>query len=389
MPSQWMDSSEICVGLAIKNRINPNVINVLDVYPPYNEIITMIRNEKTIDDITISCGIGAVTACLSAVDRVNGDIDPLKWLSVLEKSASRERVSIDLERISKDIKDGKDVDAGRIMKAAGMLETGMRELTPLSEIEPQKFKFVKTGYEPIDKHVGGLPDSCVTIIGASPGVGKSSLALSILSKMVGEHKKKKAAFFSLEMTMNQIARRYLELDPKMTKEQKSRILLGDSSYTVHEIYAIASKVASQENLCVIGIDYADMLVEGEQSEALMGVIYRNLSMLAKKTGVPVLLISQLNRQVYIGGIPRVNHLRYSSMAEATARLILLPYNPTAIWSDSGGKESQLVSVEGRGYIIVGKSNFGFKEGGPGAISVEWDGASGWGDKSFGYTRINH
>ena len=70
-----------------------------------------------------------------------------------------------------------------------------------------------------------------------------------------------------------------------------------------------------------------MLVEGEQSEAVMGVIYRSLAMLAKTTGVPVILICQLNRTQYTGGIPKINHIRYSGMAEMMSSLILLLYNP--------------------------------------------------------------
>ena len=53
------------------------------------------------------------------------------------------------------------------------------------------------------------------------------------------------------------------------------------------------------------------------------------------------------------------------------------------------KEDQPLPIqEGRAYILVGKSNFGYKKGGPGAICVDFDGETGWGDTAHGdYIRL--
>jgi replicative DNA helicase len=120
----------------------------------------------------------------------------------------------------------------------------------------------------------------------------------------------------------------------------------------------------------------------------MGLIYRTLSMLAKKTGIPVVLISQLNRATYTGGVPKVNHLRYSGMAEAMSALILLIYNPSNIYAGFT-PTTELATVLGYGYLIVGKSRFGFKHGGPGAIQIGWskEDASGWADEDNGWFNL--
>jgi len=64
-------------------------------------------------------------------------------------------------------------------------------------------------------------------------------------------------------------------------------------------------------------------------------------------------------------------------------LILLIYNPNNVFADFRSDDT-LVAQDGIGYIIVGKSRFGFKKGAPGAIQVSWDGLAGWGEESLGY-----
>ena len=81
-------------------------------------------------------------------------------------------------------------------------------------------------------------------------------------------------------------------------------------------------------------------------------------------------------------------LRYTGMAEALAALVLFLHNPTQIFIESS---DALPLIDGRGYIIVAKSRFGYKDGrhsGVGAIQLAWDGATGWGDKEYGWYPLN-
>jgi replicative DNA helicase len=386
MGMKWQDASEIVCGFILKKKLDPNAVNPNDLYPPYNEIIPMCRDGKDLPDIVTAVGFSAPNAAIQACEAVNGDVSPLGWIKVLEQVSSKATAGNVLERVAKDLKDGKEVDIGQALQAMGMMDLGYREMTPMSEVTEETNTWMLTGFKPIDKHLGGFPKSCLTIIAASPGVGKTSLMLKIISSMVHKHTKQVAAVFTLEMTMGQLTARMKDMDKTLTKEEKDRILLSESTYNVQEVYAQASRLAATNKLCCIAIDFADQLVDGEQSEAIMGVIYRTLSVLAKKTGVPVILISQLNRSTYTGGTPRINHIRYSGMAEAMAALIILVYNPNNIIADYKADE-QLPAIEGQGYLIVGKSRFGFKEGGPGAIVVDWDGLMGWGSESHGYRNV--
>ncbi len=390
MSQAWQNNSEIVCGYVLKDKLSADAVNPLDVYPPYQHIITMKRNGDELPDI-VAKDFNAVDACLHAVERVNGTLkNPLDYLRILQKSANNARASVDLESVQKRLNRGDDVKSSEIMAVANKMDTGYTRWIPLSEVKPQKAKFVKTGYDPIDDNVGGLPYACVTILGGTPGLGKTSLALKIINNMImlSGNEKKKAAVLSLEMTIGQIHQRLNELSDLKDKD-KARILTN-RVFNIHEICAAVTQLAAVENLCVVMIDFADLIVEGEQSEAAMGVIYRSLELLATKIEIPILLICQLNRETYKGGLPRIYHIRYSGLAEATARLILLVYNPMGVLIGFDKDDKQPLPIQdGRAYILVGKSNFGYKKDGPGAISVDFDGETGWGDKTHGqYIRLS-
>lgn len=383
----WQDATEITIGFVLHKKLSADLINPDDCYPPYQEVIPLMRDGLDIPDVVARVGYSSVHQAMEAAEHVNGEMKPIEWVKVLTQSASVAQAANKLEDVVKNMRAGKDYDIGLALKAVSMMDEGQRDLTPMSEVTPEENSWILTGWEAIDKYIGGIIKAGLITVGASPGVGKTTMVLKLATSLVKRYKKKKVAIFTLEMTVEQITQRALELS-KITKDEKERILLGGSSFSVHEIYASASRVAAQEDLALIAVDFADLLIEGEASEAVMGNIYKTLALLAKKTGVPVLLISQLNRATYSGGTPKVNHLRYSGMAEAMSALILLIYNPNNILVDNGGGKSELETIEGRGYLIEGKSRFGFKQGGPGAVMIEWDGGGGWGDKGLGWFKIN-
>ena len=385
--TKWLDYSEIVTGLVLKNRLDPNSVNPEDLYGDYANIIPILRNGGALEDVIDKCGLSEVRAAQHAVDSINGELKPLAWLKLLEQSASKYKHGMEIGRIAQKLQDGDDVELGKLLQLTSQIDLGYRGMTPLSEVEPMKNPWIKTGYEPIDSNIGGIPKAGLVLIAASPGIGKTTLGLKIGLSMVRKYKKKKVAIYTLEMLMSQLVQRYLGMDESVTLEERARILASETSYSVNEIYALASQTAATEDLACIIIDFADLMVSGEQTESVMGAIYRALSVLAKQTGVPVILICQLNRSTYTGGLPKINHIRYSGMAEAMASLILLLYNPNAIMADFKS-ENTLIAEEGIGYILVGKSRFGFKMGVPGAIKVPWDGLAGWGDTSQGYFNVN-
>ena len=213
--------------------------------------------------------------------------------------------------------------------------------------------------------------------------GKSSLMAKIVANSAAHGKI--CLVYTLEMTTGQIARRILQVAMKpLTKEQKHNVIISDRIMKVDEVYSDAMRLCTTDNVYSIFIDFSDMLVEGAEDEQSMAIVYRRCAALAKEnsTGAPVFLLAQLNRN-YTGGVPKVNLLRYSGMAEAVASLIFLIYNPNQIYSTSV-KDNSLPAIPGTGYIVVGKSRYGYREGGPGAIRVDFDGKLAWGNESLGW-----
>jgi len=294
---------------------------------------------------------------------------------------------------------GLPIDPGKLIQFVSELDLGHRALTPLDQVEPEAGQWIKTGYAPIDDYVGGIPKAGLIALAGGTGIGKTTLALklaiSMIRKYKGHRKSKnqpeaeapgKVAIFSLEMLLSQIMARLLDVDESLTKEERSRILASESAYTVGEIYAMAARAAANENLKTIIIDFADMLIEGEQSEAAMGIIYRTLAVLAKTTGVPVILVCQFSRKQDATGIPKITWIRYSAMAEMMSALVLMLYNPSVTITDVNAN-AVLPFYPDKGYIIVGKSRFGFKMKKPGAVQVDFDGKTGWGDIPYHYFDI--
>lgn len=398
----WLDRTEIVTGLVLNGHIDANIVNADDFYPPYNDIIGTLKKGGTQEDVVIKHGfsyIQTANMASAAVTPEEAQNKPIDWLNLLEQAASFYRYGQELAGMADKLMMGQPVDPGKILQFVSELDLGHRALTPLDQVEPEEGQWITTGYSPVDDFIGGVPKAGLTILAGGTGIGKTTLALklvlSLVRKYPGRRKSKKneaeapgkVAIFSLEMLLSQIMARFLNLDKSITKEERARILASESAYTVGEIYAVAARTAANENLKAIIIDFADMLVEGEQSEAVMGVIYRSLAVLAKTTGVPVILIAQLNRTQYTSGIPRINHIRYSGMAEMMSALVLLLYNPSATVADAQAN-SILPFLPDKGYIIVGKSRFGFKMGKPGAVQVDFAGETGWGDFGYSYFDVH-
>lgn len=378
-----LDSSELVFGLILSGKINAEHVNPSIFADPYGEAVKLFKNGADVSDLYDKVGLAPVKAALEAGQIVDST-NPYDLLELLEKAHARETLANTLDREVNKLRRGDDADILKIESAIERSVNMEGRYTPLSQIEPMEGVWVKTGYQPIDEYIGGIPDSNLTIIAAPPGVGKTSL----LAKTAIAFAKtdRKVLFYTLEMTGGQIAKRVIDIEnDAKDAPYKDNIIISDEILDVDEICADASKMAALENYGMIGIDFADLMLTEKEEEGNVAQMYRSMARLAKKSGTPVVLLSQLNRQyAEQGGIPRINNIRWSGLAEAMAALILLIYNPNQIFGTPPSKNQSLVAHPGRAYIIVGKSRFGYKQGGVGAIDLEWNGQYAWGNEALGW-----
>lgn len=330
----------------------------------------MRRRNLTDDQIISLVGIQSWEAAQAASLTVRGK-SLTHWMTVLSQAATRNRSADRLRKMVATLDRGQDINSAELYDVIGRLETGNRQLVPLDEIVPAQVLPVRCGYQPLDYHLGGLPELGLVVVGGGPGTGKTRLATTLGASFARAGKT--FDFFSLEMTSQQIAYRFAE-EASLSKAQKKRIRICDEILSPWEISTVAARAGKTDCIC---IDFAELLVESEMSEQVMGVVYRTLAMTAKRLKVPVILLSQLNRDGYNGGIPKLNNLRYSGAAEIYSTAVFLVYNPTAVWV-SPDQSGLLPVVENSAYLIAAKSRFGYgRHKSPGAILCDWTPEGGW------------
>ena len=245
---------------------------------------------------------------------------------------------------------------------------------------------VATGFTDLDKMTSGLHPGEMIVIAARPSMGKTSLAMNI-AEHVAIEQKLPVGVFSLEMTSDSLVLRMLcsrsrvnlrnvrdgflaERDfPKLTgaagKLANAPLFIDDSSgLSVLQLRAKARRMAQQYGIKLFVIDYLQLLhstsrrAENRQQE--IADISNGVKALAKELSVPVIVLSQLNRELERENNrkPRMSDLRESGAIEQDADLIGLLYKPSSgddeEGSAGGGEEQDAVAVN----LLIAKQRNG-------------------------------
>ncbi len=378
--------SQVVIGLCILEKMDPQAISEGKLWGPYAAVLGDLKKGMDRTELIAKHGVDPIRTAILAAETTEG-MEGFEWIRHLEEVAVMAEAAFTLGKLVDKLDSGTMIDPAKLMNMAGKLETAEMDFVPMGEIEPLKNPWTPSYYPPWDEHIGGYPQGGLTIIAGPAGLGKTTLLLDLFARAAREGKR--TAFFSLEVVKQLAAMRMLEIHPKLTKKTRNFILTSGEIAGVDEIFAKCVRLKAQyPDLYMIGIDYADKMIEREQSESEMGHIYDQCAKLSTVLNTPVVLIAGVSRG-YVGGEPMANHIRYSGRAEHDASLIILLVNPDKLAVDMGAKnKGNLPYHAGMGYLKVAKSRFGTKEGGLGAIQVEWiDKGGHWGDDSFGWHPI--
>jgi replicative DNA helicase len=223
---------------------------------------------------------------------------------------------------------------------------------------------VGTGFADLDKMTSGLHAGEMIVIAARPSMGKTSLAMNI-AEHVAIDEKVPVGVFSLEMTSESLVLRMLcsrsrvnmrnvrdgflaERDfPKLTgaagKLANAPLFIDDSSgLSILQLRAKARRMHQQYGIKLFVIDYLQLLhstarrAENRQQE--IADISNGIKSLAKELSVPIVVLSQLNRELERekNRKPRLSDLRESGAIEQDADVVGLLYKPSSGEDDDGG-----------------------------------------------------
>ena len=225
-------------------------------------------------------------------------------------------------------------------------------LTELSQSD-SAIPGLSTGLRDLDTKINGLNKSDLLLIAARPAMGKTSFALNI-GLNVAKKYKSTVAFFSLEMSREQLAMRLVSGESfvdsqkmatgKLSEDEWEKLCMASAalsqtdirvddnpSITVAEMNA---KLRRVDNLGLVIIDYLQLMNgsgygknNGENRVQVVGDISRSLKIMAKELNVPVICLSQLSRAVEsrTDKRPIMSDLRESGAIEQDADCILFLY----------------------------------------------------------------
>ena len=345
------------------------------------DLVTVIELLRKKDELEKVGGIAYVTSLANSVPTAanvtyHGKI-------VEEKALLRQLINSATEIAGMGYEDSEEV-ADILDKAEKkILEVSERKIngdfTPIKKIIMDTFSKIEqlydskggitglsTGFKDLDKLTSGLQPSDLILIAARPSMGKTAFTLNIASH-VGIREKKAVAFFSLEMSKEQLVQRMIcseapidsqrlrvgdledrdwtKLIAAADKLASSPIFIDDTpGITVMEMRSKARRLKIEHDLQLIIIDYLQ-LMQGSSSKGAdnrqqeISEISRSLKALARELNVPVIALSQLSRSVESRQVkkPMLSDLRESGSLEQDADIVAFLYREDYYAPDTENK----------------------------------------------------
>ena len=213
---------------------------------------------------------------------------------------------------------------------------------------------LSTGFRDLDRKINGLNRTDLILIAARPGMGKTSIALNIALNVAKKNPEKTVAFFSLEMSREQLVMRLMSNESFVDNQSLVTGRLSEDEWTKLGIAASAlsqtdirvddnpsitvaemnAKCRRLDNLGLVLIDYLQLMTSAgganrpsDNRVQIVGEISRALKIMAKELNVPVICLSQLSRanESRSDKRPMLSDLRESGAIEQDADEVLFLY----------------------------------------------------------------
>ena len=390
MPPQNIEAEQAVLGamLISKEAIAEaaQILNPVDFYREahrivYEAMLDLSNKNQAVDNLTVIeqlnkagllekvGGIAFVTALANTVPTAANVIFYVKI--VKEKSLMRRLINTATAIATMGYEDSEDADTimdkaeKMILEIAANRKTS--DFTPIKQIVIDTFSKIEglyeskggltglsTGFKDLDRLTTGLQPSDLILVAARPSMGKTAFTLNIASH-VAIKENKPVAFFSLEMSKEQLMQRMLcaegliesqrlrvgDLDEQdwqkliaaADKFSKAPLYIDDTpGISIMELRSKARRLQQEKGLSLILIDYLQ-LMQGRNNKGSdnrqqeISEISRSLKSLARELNVPVIALSQLSRSVESRQIkkPMLSDLRESGSLEQDADIVMFLY----------------------------------------------------------------
>ena len=278
-------------------------------------------------------------------------------------------------------------DTQNFRSISEVLQTFYDNLHQLQE-NPEAVAGTKTGFSALDQVLAGMGKTDLILVGARPGMGKTSFALNVATN-VAKQTGKKVCFFSLEMSAEQVVSRMVSSEAlvnsyslrtgKLTPEDwehlayaaselaKCNILIDDTSGMT--VTAMKAKLRREKDLGLVVIDYLGLMQGDKRAENRVqevSAISRALKIMAKELGVPIICCAQLSRgpESRTDNRPQLSDLRDSGAIEQDADTVIFLYRSEYYKKDEKSMNDMSIAE-----IIVAKNRHGETR----TVKMGWNG----------------
>jgi len=352
-------------------------------------VIELLKQNKTLESVG---GTYFITGLVDSVPTA-AHVEQYSKI-VMEKALLRNLINLS-HKIAKEAYDDSqevgvildNVEQSIFSITQNRLKGGFKQINPIiieamerlekTRIQGDNVIGIPSGLIDLDEITSGFQEGNLIIIAGRPGMGKTSLALSVVRNAAVDANVG-VGMFSLEMSNPELAMRLLcaearvdshfvrtgKLPPKLWKNlgisagelEKAPIYLDDTpALTVLELRAKARRLKAENPIGLIIVDYLQLMqgpkgIESRQQE--ISVISRSLKALAKELTIPIIALSQLSRAVEQRSDhrPQLSDLRESGAIEQDADVVIFLYRPYVY--------SHEEEDDGKAEIIVSKQRNG-------------------------------
>lgn len=353
----------------------------------FEQMLQLLSNSRPIDLITLKAelqranaleSVGGAAYLASLTDGLPRALNIEFYAQIVkEKSTLRRLIQISHETMSRSYRD--EDTAGEVLQFAekSIFDIANQQFragfTPISPIVSDVFKQIEelsnrkapvtgleTGFVDLDKMTAGLHPSDLIIVAARPGLGKTSICLN-MAMHIALRKQKSVGIFSLEMSKEQLVKRFLCSEARIDQQRvntgflskddwmrlsqvsgalsETRIFIDDTAnVSIAELRTKARRLSLEHGLDLVIVDYLQLMTGStqryENRTQEIAQISRGLKGIAKELNIPVIAVSQLSRAVESRrgehSRPQLSDLRESGSIEQDADIVMFIYREDTI-----------------------------------------------------------